>query len=131
MTNIAETLAPYETVTSLPAGTVLFREGSDADGVFFLHSGEVSLTFSSPRTHEAKTLLVAAPGELLGVSCVVSGRKHDCSATTRNACVAGFVERDRFLRLLDEQPSLWLTVLRSISTNISACWDCIRTLHAH
>ncbi|HUP61935.1 MAG TPA: cyclic nucleotide-binding domain-containing protein [Thermoanaerobaculia bacterium] len=131
MSSIAEMLSPYETVTSLPAGTVLFREGDEADGVYYLHSGEATLSFSSPRTRQARALLVASAGEILGVSCAVSGRKHDCSATTRSACVAGFVERDRFLRLLDEKPSLWLTVLRLISTNISACWDCIRTLHAH
>lgn len=126
---VAEELAPYEKIEAWPAGKVLFRENAQPEGVYFLHSGEVDLCFSS-RSGEAKSLLVAVPGQILGVTCVVSGRPHDGSATTRTDCITGFVEKERFLRLLDERPSLWLTVLRMISSSISACWDCMRSLSA-
>lgn len=125
----AETLAPYETLESWPAGRVLFREGTQPEGVYFLHEGEVDLFFSS-RSGEARSLLLAEAGQILGLTCVVSGRHHDSSATTRTACVTGFVEKHQFLRLLDEKPTLWLTVLRMISSSISACWDCMRNLAA-
>jgi CRP-like cAMP-binding protein len=101
---------------------VLFREGTAPDGVYLLHSGEVDLSFS------AKPLLDAGPGEILGLTAVMSNRTHDSTATTRTECVTGFIETHRFLRLLDEQPSLWLAVLQRISANISACWDCMRAL---
>lgn len=127
---VADQLAPYETIEVWPEGQMLFREGSQPEGIYFLHSGEVDLCFSSPRSGEARSLLIAGPGEILGLTCVVSGRSHDSSATTRGSCITGFVDRTRFLRLLDEQPALWLTVLRMISTNISACWDCMRSLSA-
>lgn len=126
----AETLAPYETLESWPAGRVLFREGSQPEGVYFLHEGEVDLCFSSARSGEARSLLLAEAGQILGLTCVVSGRPHDSSATTRTACVTGFVEKHQFLRLLDEKPALWLTVLRMISSSINACWDCMRSLAA-
>jgi CRP-like cAMP-binding protein len=90
----------------------------------------VDLCFSSPHSTEAKSLLVAEAGQLLGLTSVVSGRTHDSSATTRSSCITGFVEKNTFLRLLDEKPSLWLTVLRMISSNINACWDCMRALSA-
>lgn len=129
-TLVAQALAPVETLQSWPAGTVLFREGDQPEGVYFIHSGEVDLSFSSPRSGEAKALLVAGGGQILGLTCVVSGRVHDSSARTRSACVTGFVDKREFLRLLDEMPALWLSVLQMISTNINACWDCMRTLGA-
>jgi len=125
---VAEILAPYEKIEALPPGRPLFCEGAQAEGVYYLHSGEVDLRFSSPKTGAAKSLLLAGEGELLGLTSVMSGRGYDCSATTRTACVAGFVEKNRFFRLLDEKPALWLTVLRLISANISACWECMRNL---
>jgi CRP-like cAMP-binding protein len=125
---VAETLSPLEKIEAWPAGKMLFREGTQPDGVYFLHEGEVDLYFSSPRSGEARSLLVADAGQILGLTCVVSGRTHDCSATTRSACITGFVEKNQFLRLLDENPTLWLTVLRMISSNINACWDCMRAL---
>lgn len=127
---VADLLAPYEKIESWPAGEVLFREGTRPEGVYFLHSGEVDLCFSSPRSGEARSLLIAGPGEILGLACVVSGRMHESSATTRATCITGFIDRTRFLRLLDDKPTLWLTVLRMISTNINACWDCMRSLSA-
>ena len=125
---VAEALSPYETIESWPAGKVLFREGTQPEGVYYLHEGEADLCFSSTRSGEARSLLVAEAGQILGLTCVVSGRAHDSSATTRTPCITGFIEANQFLRLLDEKPVLWLTVLRMISSNINACWDCMRGL---
>lgn len=129
-TLIAQALAPVETLQTVPAGKVLFSEGTQPEGVYFIHSGEVDLSFSSPRSGEAKALLVAGSGQILGLACVVSGRIHDSSAKTRTTCVVGFIDKQAFLRLLDEMPALWLSVLQMISTNINACWDCMRNLGA-
>jgi CRP-like cAMP-binding protein len=124
---VTQTLAPYEVIERRPAGSLLFREGDVARGVYFLHSGEVDLLFSS-KSGEAKALLISEAGQLLGVSCAVSDRIHDCSATARTNVVVGFIDRDQFMKLLQDQPGLWFTVLQMISSDISACWDCMRTL---
>lgn len=121
---VAEMLAPYERIEAWPAGKVLFAEGSQPEGVYFLQSGEVDLSFSN------KPLLAAEPGQLLGLTCVMSDRAHDSTAITRSACITGFIGKTEFLRLLDEKPTLWLAVLRMISSNINACWDCMRSLSA-
>lgn len=125
---VAEALAPYETIDAIPAGRTLFREGAEPNGVYYLHSGAIDMCFASPRSGETKSLLIAQPGQILGLTSIVSGRPHDCTATTRTPVITGFVDRQRFLRLLDEQPALWLTVLRLISSNINDCWDCMRSL---
>lgn len=119
-----ELLQPYETRHTVPAGKVLFREADPADGVYVLHAGEVALSFSS------KPMQLSEAGEILGLATVMSGRAHDSSALTRTECVVGFVEKSVFLRLLDEQPSLWLIVLQMISANISQCWQSMRAMAA-
>ena len=125
---VAEALGPYETIEVWPAGTVLFREGSPAGGVYYLHSGEVDLCFSSPRTGDSRSMLVAGAGQILCLTAVMADRPNDSSATTRGDCITGFIEKNQFLRLLEEKPVLWLNVLEMISSNISACWDCMRNL---
>ena len=127
--SVLQTLAPYETVEARPAGKVLFQENESPHGVWVLLSGEVDLVFSS-RAGQAKPLRIAGAGQILGLSCVVSGRSHDCSATTRTACVTGFIPKEHFLSLLDENPTLWFSVLQTLSSEINSCYDCMRTLSA-
>lgn len=121
-------MAAYETVEGWPAGKVLFREGEQPKGVYVVHSGEADLLFSA-KAGQSKALLVAGPGQILGLSAVVSGRVHDCSATARTPCVTGFIEKSRFLELLDQIPALWFSVLQLLSTDINACYDCMRALN--
>ena len=126
--SLGAALAPHARIDVWPEQKALFEEGGQAAGVFVIHSGQVDLTFTTPRAGDCKSLFVAGPGEILGLSCVVANRPHDCSAMTRTECITGFVDSNRFLRLLDESPELWLDVLRMISTNINACWDCLRAM---
>lgn len=126
--NVARNLAAYETVEGWPAGKVLFREGEQPRGVHVIHSGEADLLFSA-KAGQSKALLVFGPGQILGLSCVVSGRAHDCTATARTPCVTGFIEKERFLALLDQIPALWFSVLQMLSTDINACYDCMRSLN--
>ena len=120
-------LAPYETKERFGPGRTLFREGEEPLGVYFLHDGEVDLIFAS-RLGQSKPLRVANPGQILGLSCIVSGKPHDCSATLRSNATIGFIDRETFRQVLDEKPELWFPVLETISSDISACWDCMRSL---
>ena len=126
--NVTRSLAAYETVEGWPAGKVLFREGEQPRGVYVIHSGESDLLFSA-KAGQSKALLVSGPGQILGLSCVVSGRAHDCTATARTPCVTGFIEKERFLALLDQIPALWFSVLQMLSSDINACYDCMRSLN--
>lgn len=122
-----EELAPYETLEVWPPETELFHEATPVTKLIVVHSGEVELRVAAPKGDE-RTMFVAGPGEILGLSCVVGNRPHDCSATTKTTCITGSIEKNEFLKLLDGNPNLWLGVLRTISSNINACWDCMRAL---
>lgn len=124
---IAAALAPYEAIQDVARNQILFREGEQPLGVYYLHSGEVDLVFAA-RNGDAKTLRVAEPGQMLALSSVVARRAHDCTATAKSPVSVGFVRRDDFQRILDEQPGVWLAVLQLISEDVNACWDCMRAL---
>lgn len=125
---VTDTLAPFETVRRVPVGQLLFREGEQPDGVYFLHDGEVDLVFASRVGTQARAFRVAEDGQILGLSSVVSRRPHDCSATARTTVEYGFIPRERFLKILEEEPSLWFAVLQMISADINSCWDCLRSI---
>lgn len=125
--SVIRALSRFEKAEGWPTGSILFREGEQPRGVYIIHSGEIDQLFSS-RTGQAKPLLVAGPGQILGLSCVVSGKAHNCSATARTPSVTGFIDRDRFTSLLEEQPALWWSILQMLSTDINSCYDCMRTL---
>lgn len=109
------------------AGETLFIEGELPAGVYLLHSGQVDLVFSS-ESGDVKNLCMAVPGQILAMSAVLMGRPHDFSAATRTACEIGFISRDTVLALLNDDPSLWLTVLRMLSREVHAAYDDIRSL---
>lgn len=126
---LESTLATTETLMRFKAGETLFREGEDPQGVLVLHSGWVNLVFAT-RNGNAKPLRIAQPGQILGLSCIVTKRPHDCTATARTACEAGFIHKDDFLHMLDDAPAVWFSVLRLLSSEVTAAYDDIRTLSA-
>jgi len=127
MTTIADTLSEHETLERYGEGKVLFREGDEPRGVYIVRSGLVDLVFSG-RNGAAKPLRIAPEGAILGLSCVVSRRSHDCSATTRTSCELGFIDRETFLRQVDHSPIVWFSVLQLLSQDVNSCYDCMRTI---
>jgi cAMP-binding proteins - catabolite gene activator and regulatory subunit of cAMP-dependent protein kinases len=128
-TSIEVALERSESIQHFKAGQTLFREGEEPEGVLLLHSGEVDLLFCD-RHGEPKPLRIAQPGQILGLSCVVAHRRYDCTAAARTACMAGFVDRDEFLRMLDGSSDAWFGLLRMLSIDVNAAYDDMRLLAA-
>lgn len=124
---IVTELENLEVRRQIPAGTVLFREGQQPDGVYVVREGLVDLLYSS-KSGAVRPLGAAVEGQILGLSGVLSGKPFDCTATARSLCTVGFVEKQAFLGLLDNNPALWFPVVQTISSDINSCWDCMRTL---
>ena len=111
----------------VPAGTVLFSEGEPPDGVSILHAGVVDIVCGC-RRGTTQRIRTARAGEILGLSAVVSGRPHDCTATTRSLCEVGSIGTDEFLRMLDENPNVWFSVLKMMSEQVHETWETVRKL---
>jgi CRP/FNR family transcriptional regulator len=97
--------------------------------VYVLHSGLVQLLFAG-KNGTAKPLREAQPGQVLGLSCVVTQRLHDCTATAAEPCEVAFIEREDFLRALADRPAVWFSVLRELSSEVNAAYDDMRLLAA-
>ena len=126
---IETSLADHETLVRFRPGETLFREGDEPQGVYVLHSGSVQLLFAS-KNGSAKPLREAQPGQILGLSCVVTQRPHDCTATAAEPSEVAFISRDEFLRTLDDSPAVWFSVLRVLSSEVNAAYDDMRVMAA-
>lgn len=111
-------------VEHFEANIVLFREREAPGGVYVLCSGEVALVHDGADGVERGC--TARAGEILGLSAVVSGRSHLSTAVTSTPCGVGFIEREKFLSMVDKSPALWFGVLRQLSQDVNESYEVIR-----
>jgi CRP/FNR family transcriptional regulator, cyclic AMP receptor protein len=110
-----------------PKGSLLFVEGEQPRGVFFICSGRVKLTTSSS---EGKRLIVklAEAGEVLGASATILGKPYEVSAETIEPAQLNFVRRDDFLRLLESHADVCMHVAKQLSEKYQAAQRDLRSL---
>jgi len=118
-------LTERETLQHRPAGTILFNEGDQPRGIYLIHSGTIELLLRN-RNGEWKRMRSAAPGEILALESVVSRRPHEYTARAASPCDLGFIEKESFLRVLDENPAIWFSVLRLLSQGVNASYASLR-----
>jgi CRP/FNR family transcriptional regulator, cyclic AMP receptor protein len=82
-----------------PKGGMFFLEGQAATGIFFLRTGRAKESMVSSR---GKTVIVrvAGPGVILGLSAVLTGAPHECTAETLEPTHADYVGKGPFLHSL-------------------------------
>ncbi len=116
------TLNSIRQASFYPRGAVLFVEGESPRGLFVLCSGQAKLTANSPEGH-ALTLRTAEPGEVLGLSSVISDSPYLATAETLSACQVGFIPRLEFLRFLRSNPDVALRVAKHLSMELHQAWN--------
>jgi CRP/FNR family transcriptional regulator, cyclic AMP receptor protein len=99
-----------------PRGSALFIEGQPAKGVYLLCSGRVKL---STYSEEGKAIIlrIAEPGEMLGLSAVISAASYEKSAQASVDCTARFIKKKDFLNFLETHHDAALNALRQMSAN--------------
>jgi CRP-like cAMP-binding protein len=129
MTLLTHALTKCETLQRRSAGEWLFRESDEPEGIYLLHSGEVDLLYNAPKG-DAKALRAAQAPQVLGMTELISGKRHNCSAITRTSCLLGFVDNDRVLAMLDDNSGTWFSVLEALSEDVDCCYASMRSLTA-
>ncbi len=107
-------------------GVQIFVEGEQSQGIYFVRKGAVELSCAAGRG-EARHIRVAGPGEIFGLTAVVSQRPNECSAITKMPTEIIFVERDELQRSLQETPAAGLAVVRLLSNDVNDAYDQLRT----
>ena len=123
---IEPSLIGSEAVEAFPAGSPLFREGEIPRGVYVIRTGEVDVVFAA-RNGNTRPFALAGPGQILGLSAVVTRRPHECSAITRTRCEIGFISQEALFRALEEVPAVRFQVLRILSSEVNAAYDAMRS----
>ena len=114
-------------IRSYPTGALLFQEGEPAEGIFLVCSGTVKLSVGS--SHGDSLLLrTAGQGEILGLSSAMTGQGYEVTAQTTAPAEVAFIRRKDFLRYLREHSDICLQVVESLSNDVQAAYDRVRTL---
>src|ERR1700739_2853741 len=113
--------------STLPAGAILFVEGQAPRGMFIICSGKVNLSTTS---REGKILILktANAGEALGLSACISGVGYETTAETATPCHLAFVERKRFLELLDSHSEMGTHTAQCLSRDYQTAYRDIHDL---
>jgi CRP/FNR family transcriptional regulator, cyclic AMP receptor protein len=88
-------------LTFYPANATLLSEGEIPRGVYVACSGRSKLSLTA-RDGKTVILKIAGNREVLGLSAVISGRPSLITVTTIELCQIKFIERESFLRLIEQ-----------------------------
>lgn len=80
-------------------GEHLFRQGEPAERLFFLRSGRIRASVTTPTGKEA-TVGIFGPGDLFGLSCLVPGRTRTISACALTQSELTAITRRHFLEAM-------------------------------
>ena len=111
-------LKPLGDEFTCAAGTVLFREGDAARGLYIVLEGHASLTMI---TEKGETVLVrsSGPGSLLGLPGTFLRDIYQLTATIDQDAQLTFVERQKVLEFLRQRTDMWMIVLNILCTEVS------------
>jgi CRP/FNR family transcriptional regulator, cyclic AMP receptor protein len=126
----AATLAAFDAIgfaNLYPRGALLFVEGQEPRGIYVVCGGRVKLSTCGA---DGKTIIthIAEPGEVLGLSAVVSGQAHEVTAEMLEAGQTNFIRRDDFMRFLREHSEACLRVAQHLSQHYHTACEQIRSL---
>jgi CRP/FNR family transcriptional regulator, cyclic AMP receptor protein len=122
----SESLKVFNSIShrqTYPGGSLLFAEGQTPRGILVLCSGRVKLSTTS-REGKVLILKVAGPGDVLGLSAVLSGVYFEATAETVTPCRLNFVGRDQFISFLGRTEEAGLRAARAVSKEYQdACME--------
>lgn len=93
------------TVREYALGDVVFAQGDQADGVFYIQSGNVKIVVTSEQGKEA-VVGILGPGEFFGEGCLIGQPARLASTIAVTACEVTCVEKAEMLRLLHAEPAM-------------------------
>src|SRR5947209_10769707 len=123
-----ETVRAFEIVKrtrAFPKGSPIFSEGEPPQGVYLLRQGRARLILDLGRKRE-RIVEIAEAGEVLGLSATIANEPYEVSAQALTACRVDFINRQKFLRLLHEQPEVCFRVVQLLGHNVHVSCDLFR-----
>ena len=110
-----------------PKGALLCLEGQPPRGIFVLCTGRAKLTTTSA---EGKSIIlrIAEPGEVLGLTAVVSNSPYEATIETLEPSQANFISHADFVHFIEEYPDVGLKVAKQLTHNCKCAYGEIRSI---
>ena len=125
-----EALQTLKSVRVFPTGSVLFEQGSEAEGVYVVESGQVRVLLPSGQCRP-QLLDVASAGAILGLSETMSGETCRVTAEASEPSTIGFIPRQKFLAFLEGHSDFCMQVVRLLSEDLHSLYHKFRSISAH
>jgi CRP/FNR family transcriptional regulator, dissimilatory nitrate respiration regulator len=125
-----ETLLDFELLVHMchhPGGTTLFGKGEPCRGIFWVSSGQVSVSVSAEPGSFA-ILYIARPGELLGLKEALCAEAYETTAWTEGPCEVNFVNRADFSGFLSRHPDAAFCIVQQLSHRVGLALDQVRSV---
>ena len=110
-----------------PKGNALFTQGQPATGIYIVCQGKAKLSIYS---QDGKTVIlrVAEPGEVLGLSSMISDRSHHATAEAIETCQVNFIAKKDFDEFLVKYPEAAKNTIVQLTKNYERACGQIRSL---
>jgi len=125
-----DTLGEFDGMKSsqiFPRGTVLFREGQSARGIYLIVEGRVRLTVCS-ESGRRMVLRTASSGEILGLSAALAGRLYEITAEAIENVEVAEIRRKDLLHFLHEHCDICLQVVNLLSEDLHDAYERVRAV---
>lgn len=99
-------------------GVTVFWQGDSPEGVLIARSGWLKLSHVSPDGRPV-TVDLAGPGSVLCLREVLTGYRHEASGQVLEQCELEFLEKQRFLNLIEKHGQVALNLLRATCRDAS------------
>jgi CRP-like cAMP-binding protein len=96
-------------------GTILFRQGEPVRGLYVVTSGSVRLSLVEQGAVSDRH---AGPSSVLGLPATMTGNAYSLTAQVLEPSQVFFVERDKVLGLLREQPHFCFEVVEILAHEV-------------
>ncbi len=118
-------LAGLQSVATYEKGSMLFRQGQPAHGVYLLQTGRAQLAIE-PNGHCELPLRVAGPGYLLGLPSAIRNEPYDLSVRLLEDAQVGFIHRADLLPFLQSDCDLCFHVVEILGHEVDSAFGVLR-----
>lgn len=118
--------ASIEERRSVPGGADLFRQGDPPSKLYVLLEGNVRVSVQS-NSGRTFALRIARPGEVLGLTSVVSGQTHATTAKSVSSAEVSSIPRSDFLAFLKRRPEASIAAMRELAFEYGRVYRLLQT----
>jgi len=122
-----EQIAEHAVLESFKRGALIITEGDSADALYVVISGRVKVFLGSDDGKEV-VLTVLVPGECFGEIALLDEEPRSASVAAMEKTKLLVIRRDPFLELLQGNPILTRSMIRSLAHLVRRLTDSVQSL---